>query len=409
MMKRNTIYGKLAAIIVAASVMSFVGCTADDDNNGNGKDYDNLVPVIGTNSGMHIMTRAFASEEGPTPVWGFYEDLYPMSLENNPKIGVFVLDGNVKASFKANPAYFQYTVEKNSDGTYKRDERNHIIGEREGLNTPVQDNTTYNIYGFMSANNTTWDAEVEPNGSSYSNGAILKLKNVKTVTGTDVCAVVGVLKSNVGDKDDINKMESTIQDATGVGNFKYLAKKSDNFIYVWLDHLYSCVNFELNVDGKYSELRKIKLKKVEFTINDTPTTFDITVNLGNTGISSTSFSESGSPGQVTDVVYESTAGEELPVEGAAPMSIPGYFAPAGALSSQNIQVKFTYDVYQAKSKVITRQNATATNLIKINDLLTTAGLTLGQGQSFTIKALIKPTYLYVLADEDLDNPTVVIQ
>lgn len=409
MMKRNTIYGKLAAIIVAASVMSFVGCTADDDNNGNEKDYDNLVPVIGTNSGMHIMTRAFASEGESTPEWGFYEDLYPMSLENNPKIGVFVLDGNVSASFKANPAYFQYTVEKNPDGTYKRDLYNHIIGEWEGLNTPVQDNTTYNIYGFMSANNTTWDASVAPNGSSYSNGAILKLNNVKTVTGTDVCAVVGVLKSNVEDKNDILKMESTIQDATGVGNFRYLAKKQDNFIYVWLDHLYSCVNLELSVDTKYSDLRKIKLKKVEFTINNTPTTFDITVNLDSHGISSTTFSESGSPGQVTDVVYESTAGEELPKVGAAPMSIPGYFAPAGELSSQNVQIKFTYDVYTHKSDVPTRQNATATNLIKISDLLASAGLTLGQGQLFTVKALIKPTYLYVLADEDLDNPTVVIQ
>lgn len=427
MTKKNPIYSKSVIALAISALTVLAGCTADDDSNDWDARHETLTPVIATNNGTPIVTRAWASEDEPkgsTSLWDFYEDLYPMSLENDPEIGAFVLANDDPASFNTHPAWFRFVLEKDPDGNYKRDENEKLMGHWTGLNTNVQGGQTYYIYGFMSANNTSWNVNVAPTntGGSYADGATMTMSNVKSVTGTDVCAVVGVLNADAKDLDDTELMRKTIQDGgkkdesgvmvePGFGNFKYKAAAKDNFIYVWLDHLYSCINFELMVDSKYSELRKIKLTQVDFTIDNVSTDYNITVRLGSSGIISTNY-EGSEPGKkATDVVFKSTSGVEIPVNtvGTAPLAIPGYFAPATSFESQTVEVKFTYDVYTSKNNVLTRQGATATNKIKIGELLSSQHLKLGAGKLFTVKAVIKPTYLYVLADDDLDNPTVVIQ
>jgi hypothetical protein len=56
----------------------------------------------------------------------------------------------------------------------------------------------------------------------------------------------------------------------------------------------------------------------------------------------------------------------------------------------------TYDVYDRNGNKISERTAT-------NDL---PPLNVARGQRVTLSLTIEPTYLYVLSDPDLDNPTV---
>ena len=60
-----------------------------------------------------------------------------------------------------------------------------------------------------------------------------------------------------------------------------------------------------------------------------------------------------------------------------------------------------YDVYDRKNKLI-RENETARNAISLQHNLTS-------GQMHTVKITVQPTFLYMLSEPDLDNPTVKIE
>jgi hypothetical protein len=61
----------------------------------------------------------------------------------------------------------------------------------------------------------------------------------------------------------------------------------------------------------------------------------------------------------------------------------------------------TYNVYDRKGNLI-RKDCKAKNVLN----LPTGGLT--RGQKYTFNLTVNPTYLYVLSDPDLDNPTITV-
>ena len=61
----------------------------------------------------------------------------------------------------------------------------------------------------------------------------------------------------------------------------------------------------------------------------------------------------------------------------------------------------TYNVYDRKGNLI-RKACTAENVLN----LPTGGL--ARGQKYTFNLTVNPTYLYVLSDPDLDNPTITV-
>ena len=71
-----------------------------------------------------------------------------------------------------------------------------------------------------------------------------------------------------------------------------------------------------------------------------------------------------------------------------------------------IKLISTYDVYDKKGN-LTRQNCTATNTINISNLFSGQTETL-RGRRYTINLTINPTYLYMLSEPDLNDPTVEI-
>ena len=82
---------------------------------------------------------------------------------------------------------------------------------------------------------------------------------------------------------------------------------------------------------------------------------------------------------------------------------PGFFTPVKAYEKPvKFVLKTTYDVLDKKGKV-TRSATSAVNIYE-----STKNEAIVQGTYFNIHITVKPTYLYQLSDNDLDNPTLVL-
>ena len=95
-----------------------------------------------------------------------------------------------------------------------------------------------------------------------------------------------------------------------------------------------------------------------------------------------------------------------------PTVIPAFFTPLVAGNSRPVTFTSTYDVYDNNRTTehpdgnLIRSRCVAVNKIDILRLFNMA--TLNRGYVYTIKLKIEPTYLYMLSEPDLDNPTVKI-
>ena len=96
----------------------------------------------------------------------------------------------------------------------------------------------------------------------------------------------------------------------------------------------------------------------------------------------------------TTEIFNSDEGVAL--DKTTPLDINACFAPT---LSDNLTLVSTYDVYDRKGNLI-RENSTATN--KLPDLAAV------RGQRVLLNMTVNPTYLYVLSEPDLDNPTITI-
>ena len=64
--------------------------------------------------------------------------------------------------------------------------------------------------------------------------------------------------------------------------------------------------------------------------------------------------------------------------------------------SNSMMLVCTYDVYDKKNNLV-REGCTAENKLPVS---------LVRGQMVTVNLTVNPTYLYVLSEPDLDNPTI---
>ena len=121
----------------------------------------------------------------------------------------------------------------------------------------------------------------------------------------------------------------------------------------------------------------------------------ITLTHNTTGVSpvsSVAYTALGSSDAV--VIFNSDAGTALDKD--TPVDINTCFAPT---LSNNLTMVTTYDVYDRKGNLI-RENSTATNKLP--------NLAAVRGQKVQVNLTVNPTYLYVLSEPDLDNPTITI-
>lgn len=276
---------------------------------------------------------------------------------------------------------------------------------------------TYYLYGYT-PHITGVTCEISSSASasdhsSYSTGAVLKINNLPTVTSSDICVVVGA-KNGYNNK--VAKENPEEYEVVGLqrGDFRYQAAATStsgptgNEVYLLFDHIYAALLFKMSVDPKYNELRTIKLKELRLT-----TSSDDAPMKEKTNVTVTLAANPLKP--ITEVVFTQTGnktidgsvdlGEEeitLP-DTDTPVEFVSHFMPQGVT---NLIVTSRYDVYDKTGNMI-RDNCTAVNTLPIS-LFDRQDHAEG-GKKYTIEMTINPTYLYVLSEPDLDNPTVTVE
>lgn len=255
-------------------------------------------------------------------------------------------------------------------------------------NDDVAISTTYSLYGF---------APSEGIGSTLAvvdGTTTLTLTNLPAVNANDVCFIVGLQKT-MGDKESWNNY---------TGNFSFTAGET-NPLYLLMDHVYASVCFSMTIDPDYAALRGIKIKKMELRSTKSTATATITLRPNTTGVdpaqSVTYTSLAGS--SISATFFESTDGDELPTfDATKAKEYTCCFLPG---ESNDLTLVTTYDVYDRhrdeNGKLVNKiSERTASN--KLPDLGAV------RGQRVTMSLTVTPTYLYVLSDPDLDNPTITI-
>lgn len=259
----------------------------------------------------------------------------------------------------------------------------------------ISEDTQYYIYGYMWSDASTIDnnkVTVSAPDDDYANGINITMPDLPAITNDDICLVVGVQR--VSDPNVNNAGRECVPEVLEEGKYGYFSGVAgENYVNLLMDHLYSQLILQFNVDADYSKLRTIKLKKLELTAAETVTA---QVNIRrNSGIGSPTYT----PGNSTKVweIFHSTEGEELELEVSPSVTdlTPIYCAPS--IFSTETTLVSTYNVYDRQGNLI-REGCTATNKLSIG------GMDHGVKKTLTLSVI--PTYLYVLGDPDLDNPTI---
>ena len=272
---------------------------------------------------------------------------------------------------------------------------------------------TYYLYGYIpitsGVNFEITDLNgINGKGASFSTGAKVKLTNVPTVMGKDLCVVIGAKEGTDADHDS----------GLSRGDFEYYAKAitkesvDRNYVFLLFDHLYAALSVNMKVSEEYADLRTIKLKELKLSTQASGATSKayttiivdlLANNTGNDPITAITYTPTGSTIGADGISFwSSSAGVELEtIYQDKPFT--GHFMPSGI---NTLVLTSKYDVYDKEGHK-TRENCSATNTMPISELW--SGLTAtSRGNRYTVKMTIQPTYLYVLSEPDLDNPTVTV-
>ena len=245
---------------------------------------------------------------------------------------------------------------------------------------------TYQLYGYMPDNTdfvrsiSDWD----------DNSAVLHIQQMPLIDEQDFCIVTGVRKAE-------NKDDET--DAVrGAFSFKYDSRQ-DNYINLFLDHLYSHVIFNMKVGEEYNTVRTIRIKSMKLKVAD-GSLYDVDVTLTkNVGISSVAY---GTGTAVTGTREVTMRDEELTLTTAYTTVCSGYVMPATTPANtqfDKLSLVIEYDIYDKKGSKIAERTATNSLARPLDELM--------RGEERTLQINIDPSYLYDLSQND--PPIVVIR
>lgn len=383
--------------------------------------------------------RAHRAWAPPTDYY-LYSNLYGSdSYVNLPNLGqstidLFVTyDGSGKLPTDPNPLHARLS--------YNSSTEKWKLGVPHGVDETAILSGDYYAYGFVpkdAADNATI-AKLE-GSSSWADGAVLTIQGLKAVA-TDPCVMIGAKHGfavqraeNVFDYYDGGWTDTNsnghYDDGTDertnrlrAGNFQFSLdtettgsgenkKINPNYLFFLFDHLYSALNISMKVDEKYDELRHIKLKELKLrtqTSDGVPNKTNVTIKLeaNNEGTNPITkitdvISYIGDGDTPTDgVIYSNSAG--FPLTTAYSLFL-GHFMPNGVTT---LILTSTYDVYDTKDNLV-RKDCKATNTLLISKLFNEQDES-KRGWKYTVRLTINPTYLYVMSDPDLDNPTVTVE
>lgn len=338
--------------LLLTTVLTVMSCSEDNENN---DERDDVLQLLTFSSELHDVniTRGVHVPSG----YVLYTNQHPEALDGSHVIGAYLVS-NGSATLRR----FSYE------------------GDHWRSNAIVKEGETYYIYGYMPMSAIS-ETSITPVLNDYSKGATLTLEGLKTFSDVDVCITVGV-----------KGVENPLEDVEVLtGNFSYQGKGRDkNHVYMLFDHLFSALQFSIRIDAEYFQMREIRLKSM---VLKTETTSDVDAHIklqpGELPITSVTYTEKGSTkGQYILLDTECdlttsyiTMGEQCYLAGSA---------------RSDLILETVYDVYDKHNNLI-RPNCTSVNKL---DMLSS----IKPGEKRNIKLTVKPTYLHVLSDFDLDNP-----
>ena len=369
----------IKAILMASTItLCLSACTDDMLELGSNWDTLELVsfsqPLVDVDQAT---TRAITLPDN----YSVFSDIYPQTSSEYATIHAYLIANNA-VSNEGNFTFNKDAVIKTDDGAITKTGWSSNISVKQGSN--------YYVYGFMPA---SLSASIAKNNGSYENKAIININSLDAVSPADICVVTGVK----GFETPIT--DSSTSGSVDLGSFSYTGQaKGNNYIYLLLDHLYACVDLEYTLEAFYSTLRQIKLRKVEIAAtNSKKHNLTVTIDGNNTPVYSVSDTETTNANE-SAVIYDKTEedAENIPNTLEGYLSVPGFFKPE--LTNQFVVTSY-YDVYNRKGDLV-RKGCKAENKLSLR------GTNISRGQKRTVKFTIIPTYLYVLSEPDLDNPTI---
>ena len=240
---------------------------------------------------------------------------------------------------------------------------------------------TYQLYGYMPDN-----ADFVRSISDWNeNGAVLHIQQLPPIDEQDYCIVTGVRQ--VEDPSDETAAER------GAFSFDYDSKR-ENYINLFLDHLYSHIIFRMKVGDDYDAVRTIKIKRMKLQVTDI-SHYNVDVTLTkNVGISNVA--HHGTTGTGTREL--TMRDEELTLTTTSTIVCSGYIIPATSLFNK-LSLVIEYDIYDKKGSKIAERTATNSLARPLDELM--------RGEERTLQINIDPSYLYDLSQND--PPIVVIR
>ena len=253
-------------------------------------------------------------------------------------------------------------------------------------NIEVTSGQSYRLYAYAPA-----DAVTAAISEESAAGVTMTFTQLPTVSSQDICFAVGVqhMTEANGTKD------------IKLGKFSFAGAVLDhNFINLLMDHLYAGIKLQMTIDGDYALLRTIRIRKLELksTNSTAQAVVTLTSNTENTDpVQSVNYSSlSGTERIVT--FFESTEGVALNATNTTtPLALEAMCCFVPTLSG-DLTLVTTYDVYDKNGNRIGER--TASNKLP--------NMEAGRGDCVTLSMNVRPTYLYVLSDPDLDNPTITV-
>lgn len=264
-------------------------------------------------------------------------------------------------------------------------------------NLSVKEEHQYYLYGYMPS--SLEGTFTKPANGEYSDGVDISFTNMDDITGLDVCVVVGVQRV------DSEGAESNVQE----GRYSYLSGiKGKNYVNLLMGHLYSALQLSFKIDEEYSVLRKIRLKEVK--LNSTYGKVNTTVHIRRgTGVGTPTFTRVSEsvPNPIPSVEFLKSTDSPVTIDrsnivNAQTLNRLVYCAPSiFDANGTYVTITSTYDVLDKEGNNLGER--TSTNKLKI------LGSSMAPGHIKNVDITVKPTYLYVLSDNDLDNPVLEIQ
>lgn len=340
-------------------------CACNEDSHDGQEEMDLLQLTSYTHPLEEAGTRAMTVPEGYFP----FEDVYHTQVASSISFGIFMVSDAPSdmelITYRGNDTWQSFVAVKQQQ---------------------------YHLYGFIPAEaaSSANIAYLDSYTRRFEDGAILSINGLSAVSAADLCVVVGVKGAESADE-SVNLQ---------LGQFSYMGKpKGKNFAGLLLEHIYSAVDFKLKVDPVYYTLRRIKLKKMVLkttTVSSVNATVIIQANQ-DAPIQSLSWTPSGGSGNEVTLYEE---GDEELFLTTEPQLIRGFMSP---LVNNRLTIESEYDVYDTQGNLV-RENCKAENYL--GSLISQD---LKSGQKSVVTLTVNPTYLYVLSDPDLDNPTITVE